>query len=106
MNKFNIKVVDIKTLRIPVNGLVGFAVVKYAGLILSSIGIYTLRGCDGYRITYPTKKAGQHDINVYNPYDRELSQAIESAVLDHYIANYTNYNVKTYGSGNFRSTYQ
>ena len=62
------------------NGLVAFASVLLDNKIrLNSIGIYTkLSG--GYRLTYPTK--GQ--FNILNPITKEVSQAIETAVLNKY----------------------
>ena len=62
------------------NGLVAFASVLLDNKVkLNSIGIYTkLSG--GYRLTYPTK--GQ--FNIFKPITKEVSQAIESAVLDKY----------------------
>jgi len=63
------------------NGLVAFASVLLDNKIrLNSIGIYTkLSG--GYRLTYPTKSKG---FNIFNPITKEVSQAIEKAVLDKY----------------------
>jgi DNA-binding cell septation regulator SpoVG len=106
MPKHQIESIQITPLNYPVNGLVAFALVKYAGLILSSIGIYTLRGKEGYRITYPTKKAGSHDRNVYNPYSSEVSKYLEESIIDYYIKNYVQPHdkVKLYGSNNLGST--
>jgi len=72
-----IQIVPIK----PNNGLVGFAsLVLYGGLYLSSIGIFTrLEG--GYRLTYPTKKVGNRDINIFHPINKEFAEAIEKAVI-------------------------
>lgn len=62
------------------NGLVAFASVLLDKKIrLNSIGIYTkLSG--GYRLTYPTKGA----FNIFNPITKEVSQAIESTVIERY----------------------
>ena len=84
MSTNQIESIQIKPLNFPVNGLVGFAVVKYAGLILGSIGIYTLKSGPGYRITYPTKKAKDHDCHVFNPYDKEVSAMLETAIISEY----------------------
>ena len=35
----------------------------------------------GYRITYPTKRIGDRDVNVYHPINRATSQAIENALI-------------------------
>jgi len=79
-----IESIQITPLNFPINGLVAFALVKYAGLILSSIGIYTLKNESGYRITYPTKKAKDHDMNIFNPYDKEVSEMLEREIIKKY----------------------
>lgn len=84
MPKIQVEDIQIKPLNFPVNGLVAFAVVKYAGLILSSIGIYTRKDGRGYRITYPTKKAGLHDGHVFNPYSKEVSAELEKRITEAY----------------------
>ena len=66
----------------PSNGLVAFgSVVVDSCLYLGSIAVYARLDGSGYRITYPTKKIGNKNINIYHPINRELSQAIEQAVL-------------------------
>ena len=62
------------------NGLVAFASVLLDKKIrLNSIGIYT-KLAGGYRLTYPTKGS----FNIFNPITKEVSQAIENAVLGKY----------------------
>ena len=72
-----IQIVPIK----PNNGLVGFAsFVLNDGLYLGSIGIFT-RPEGGYRLTYPTKKVGNRDINIFHPINKEFAEAIEKTVI-------------------------
>lgn len=66
----------------PNNGLVAFAtVVLNDCLFLGSIGIHTKLDGTGLRLTYPTKKVGIRDMNIYHPLNNELSSAVESAVF-------------------------
>lgn len=72
-----IQIIPIK----PINGLVGFAsFVLDESLYLGSIGIFT-RPQGGYRLTYPTKKVGNRDINIFHPINKEFSEAVEKAVI-------------------------
>jgi len=50
-------------------------------LYLGSIGIYQKLDGSGYRITYPTKKIGDKNINIYHPINQETSWAIETAIV-------------------------
>jgi len=73
-----VQIVPIK----PKDGLVAFAsIVAENSLYLGSIGVYTRLDGSGYRITYPTKKIGNRDINIFHPIDRQASQEIEEAVI-------------------------
>lgn len=74
--------VQIKVIK-PKDGLLGFAsFVLNNSLYLSSIGIYgRLDGC-GYRITYPTKKVGDNDLQIFHPITKQLSQEIELAITN------------------------
>lgn len=69
----------------PINaqdGLIGFAdIVIDDWLRLSSIGIYRRLDGTGYRLTYPTKKAGRHDQNLFHPLNDVGSSAIEQAIF-------------------------
>ena len=66
----------------PVDGLVAFASCVINGqLYLGSLGIHTRLDGAGYRITYPTKSSGGRDFNIYHPIRKEVSEAIERAVL-------------------------
>jgi stage V sporulation protein G len=76
------KITEINIIPIkPDGGLIGFAsVLLDNGLYLGSIGVYSRLDGTGYRITYPTKKIGGKDLNIYHPINRDLSQEIEDAV--------------------------
>jgi stage V sporulation protein G len=64
------------------DGLVAFAsIVLENSLYLGSVGVYTRLNGSGYRITYPTKKIGNRDINIYHPINKETGQAIEKAII-------------------------
>lgn len=64
------------------DGLVAFAsVVLENSLYLGSIGVYTRIAGSGYRITYPTKKIGDKNINIYHPINKETSEIIEKAII-------------------------
>lgn len=68
----------------PKDGLVALAsCVVDNKVYLGSIGVYTkLKG--GYRLTYPTKKAGENSINIYHPITKEAGDAIERAIIVEY----------------------
>lgn len=73
--------VQIKIVK-PRDGLVGFASLVLDGkLYLSSIGIFTKLDGTGFRLTYPTKKVGLSDMQIYHPINNEVSVAIENAIL-------------------------
>ena len=78
------KITEIQIIPIkPRGGLVAFAsVVIENSVYLGSIGVYTRLDGSGYRITYPTKKIGNKDINIYHPINKETSQIIEKAIID------------------------
>ena len=64
------------------DGLVAIASVVFdSSLFLGSIGVYTKRNGPGYRITYPTKSNSGRNFNIYHPIRRDVSEAIEQAVL-------------------------
>lgn len=65
------------------NGLIAFGSVLFDdSLYLSSIGIHSKLDGSGYRITYPTKKIGNKDINIYHPINKEVSKIIEEAIIE------------------------
>lgn len=64
------------------NGLVAFgSVVIDDNVYLGSIGIHKRLSGGGYRLTYPTKKIGDKDINIYHPINKETSREIEKAII-------------------------
>jgi DNA-binding cell septation regulator SpoVG len=66
----------------PKDGLVAFASVLFDDcLFLGSIGIHTKLDGFGYRLTYPTKKIGDRDMNIYHPTSKEMSAAIEREII-------------------------
>lgn len=66
----------------PRDGLVAFAsVVLDGGIHLGFIGIHTKLDGSGYRLTYPTKKAGLKDLNIFYPLNKEMSKMIEEAII-------------------------
>jgi len=77
------KVTDVQITPIkPREGLVGFANVAIDDSIhLGFIGIHTKLDGSGYRLTYPTKKAGVKDLNIFYPLNKEMSKIIEEAVI-------------------------
>lgn len=79
---FKISEVQIRVIK-PKDGLVGFASCVLDGaLYLSSIGIFSKLDGTGYRITFPTKKVGDTDLQIFHPINKELGQAIESAIMN------------------------
>lgn len=65
------------------DGLVGFAsCVIDKCLYLGSIGIYKRIDGTGYRLTYPSRKAGNRSLNYYHPITKEAGQIIEKAVIE------------------------
>ncbi len=65
------------------DGLVAFGSVVFDNsLYLGSIGIYRKLDGSGYRLTYPTKKIGNKDINIYHPINKDTSKAIELSILN------------------------
>lgn len=77
------KITEVQIIPIkPKEGLVAFAsIVVENSLYLGSLGVYTKIDGSGYRITYPTKKIGNKNINIYHPINKETSKAIEEAII-------------------------
>ena len=64
------------------NGLIAFGSVLFNDcLFLGSIGIHKKLDGSGYRITYPTKKIGDKDINIFHPINKEVSKLIEDEIV-------------------------
>ena len=67
----------------PNNGLVAFAsFVLNEELYLGSIGIFTRLNKPGFRITYPTRKVGNINIQIFHPITKELSEEINRSILE------------------------
>lgn len=77
------KITEVQILPIkPKNGLLAFgSCVLDNNLYLGSIGIHKKLDGTGYRLTYPTKKVGDKNINIYHPINKETSRAIEKAII-------------------------
>jgi len=77
------KITEVQIIPIkPKDGLVAIAsVVADNSLYLGSVGVFTRLDGSGYRITYPTKKIGEKNINIYHPINKETSKAIEEAII-------------------------
>jgi stage V sporulation protein G len=64
------------------NGLIAIAnLVIDNNIYLNSIGIHKKLNSHGYRLTYPTKKIGDKNINIYHPINKQCSQIIEKTVF-------------------------
>jgi len=79
MNKITeIQIIPVK----PSNGLVGFAsFLLDEKLYLGSVAIYKRLNKDGYRLTFPTKKIGGRNINIYHPVNKDVMEEIERSIL-------------------------
>lgn len=67
----------------PRNGLIGFAsLVINDALYLGSIGIHQKLNGNGYRLTYPTKKTGANNMDIFHPINREAGKAIETTIFN------------------------
>ena len=64
----------------PQDGLVAFASIVLGSLYLGSIAVHKQLDGSGYRITYPTKKIGQQQLNIYHPIDKVPGRVIEQAI--------------------------
>jgi len=78
------KITEVQIIPIkPKDGLIAFAsVVIDNNLYLGSIGIHTKLNGSGYRLTYPTKKVGNKNINIYHPINKMASKIIERAIIE------------------------
>lgn len=78
------KITEIQIIPIkPQNGLMAFAsVILNNDFYLGSIGIHKKIDGNGYRITYPTKKIGNKNINIYHPINAKTSKIIEETIIN------------------------
>lgn len=66
----------------PKDGLIGFAsLIVNDAIFLSGISIHRKLDGSGYRLTYPTRKTGNRDFDVFHPICHAASKAIEDAIL-------------------------
>lgn len=64
-------------------GLIGFAsLVIDNDLFVSGIGIHQKLNGTGYRLTYPTRKAGTQTFNIFHPINRTAGKALEDKILE------------------------
>lgn len=67
----------------PNNGLIAFAsFILNEELYLGSVGIFTRLNKPGFRITYPTRKVGNTNIQIFHPITKELSEEINKSILE------------------------
>lgn len=67
----------------PKDSLIGFAsVVLDDAIYLSSIGIHTRLDGGGYRLTFPSKKSGHQQFQIFHPIRKDVGAAIERAIFD------------------------
>jgi stage V sporulation protein G len=75
-----VKKVEIVPIK-PQDGLLAFASVEIDDrLYIGSIGIHKRRDGRGFRITFPTRKVGDHQLTICHPITPTLSKEIESAI--------------------------
>lgn len=75
-----IKKVEIVPIK-PQEGLLAFASIEIDGLLyIGSIGVHKRRDGSGYRITFPTRRVGDHQLTICHPMTPDLSKEIESAI--------------------------
>src|SRR5688572_26570668 len=78
----NVTEVDIAFVK-PKDGLIAFAsVVLDDQLYLSGIAVHRKLNGSGYRLTYPTRKVGTAEFNLFHPIRRQIGLAIEQAIFD------------------------
>lgn len=67
----------------PRDGLIAFAsVVLDDEIYLSGIAIHHKLIGSGYRLTYPTRKVGDAQFNLFHPIRKPIGLAIEQAIID------------------------
>jgi stage V sporulation protein G len=52
-------------------------------IYLSSIGIHTRLDGGGYRLTFPSKKSGQQQFQIFHPIRKDVGAAIERTIISH-----------------------
>lgn len=70
------------TLVSPKNGLIGFASMLIdEAMYISGIAIHQKLNGSGYRLTYPTRKSGARDFDLFHPINKQASRIIEQAIF-------------------------
>lgn len=82
LNEHQTKITEIQFVPIkPKNGLLGFvSFVIDEKLWLGSVAVFTKIDGSGYRLSYPSKKIGEKNINLFYPITKEVGKTIEEAV--------------------------
>ena len=66
------------------SGLLAFAsCLVDDALFVGSIGVHSKLG-GGFRLTYPTKRVADREINIFHPINKATSLAIEEAIINKY----------------------
>lgn len=66
----------------PKDGLIAFAsVVLDDQLFLSGIAVHRKLAGEGFRLTYPTRKVGPSQFNLFHPIRKPIGRAIEQAIM-------------------------
>ncbi len=67
----------------PRDGMIGFAsVVLDNALYLGSIGVHHKLDGSGFRLTFPTRRAGDGQAHVFHPIRQDLSKRLETAIFE------------------------
>ena len=79
----NLKISEIEIIPVrPQNGLIAFcSFVINEALYCSSVAIFT-RPEGGYRLVYPTKKAGTKNMNIFYPIRQNFGKYVEEKVIE------------------------
>ena len=76
--------IDIQPVK-PNKGLVAFVSFTYAGLILSSVAVYSKLDGSGYRVVYPDRfLPNGKKMQVFYPENREIGEKISNAITKKY----------------------
>lgn len=74
-----IQIVPVK----PKDGLVAFASFVLDGkYYIGSVAIFTRLGKEGYRLSYPSRKVGEKNINIFYPISQFIGKFIEEAITE------------------------
>ncbi len=84
MKKMENRISEVQIIPIkPKDGLIAFAsILLDEKLYLSSIGLHRKLNGSGFRITYPNKRVGNRNIDIFHPINRELALEIEKTILE------------------------